>query len=149
MTDVRFYHLMKKRLEQALPEIVAKAVERHMRVVVKAGSPERLEVLDQALWTYDAASFLPHGRLRDGFEAEQPVWLTLEDDNPNGATVLILADGATSGKIGDYALACEIFDGNDPDAVDAARARWSQYKAAGHGISYFQQDDAGKWQQKQ
>lgn len=149
MTDVRFYHLMKKRLEQALPEIVAKALERKYRVIIKAGSPERLEVLDQALWTYDPGSFLPHGRLRDGFEAEQPVWLTLEDDNPNGAAVLILADGASAANIGDYALCCEIFDGNDEAAVAAARHRWTQYKDQGHALSYFQQDDAGRWQQKQ
>ena len=149
MTEVRFYHLMKKRLEQALPEIVAKAIERQFRVLIKAGSEERLAVLDQALWTYDPASFLPHSRVRDGFEAQQPAWLTLGDDNPNGADVLMLTDGATAADISTFKLCCEIFDGNDETAVAEARARWGQYKAAGHAMTYFQQDDAGKWQQKQ
>ncbi|MBI1215515.1 MAG: DNA polymerase III subunit chi [Alphaproteobacteria bacterium] len=149
MTDIRFYHMQQKRLEQALPEILGKALERGMRIVVKAGSRERVEALDAVLWTQDAASFLPHGYLRDGFEAEQPVWLTTEEENPNGATVLILADGATSGAVADYALCCELFDGNDDEAVQAARARWKDYKEQGHEISYFQQDDAGRWQQKQ
>lgn len=148
MTDIRFYHMQQKRLEQALPEILSKALERNLRVVVKAGSRERVEVLDTALWTFNPASFLPHGYARDGFEADQPVWLTTEEDNPNAATMLVLADGATSEKVGDYALCCEIFDGNDEDAVAAARARWTSYKAAGHELSYFQQDDAGKWQKK-
>lgn len=148
MTEIRFYHLQSKRLEQALPEIVAKALERNMRVVIMAGSRERIEALDTALWTWDAASFLPHGYVKDGTEAEQPVWLTDNDENPNNADTLFLTDGARSGKIGDYALCCEIFDGNDEEAVAAARARWSEYKTAGHEIKYFQQDDSGKWQLK-
>lgn len=149
MTEVRFYHLLGKRLEQALPEIVAKALERKYRVVVKAGSRERVESLDAALWTHDPASFLPHGYVRDGHEAEQPVWLTTGDDNPNCATVLVLTDGATSAAVSKYDLCCELFDGNDAAAVEAARARWKAYKEEGHATSYFQQDDGGKWQQKQ
>lgn len=148
MTDIRFYHMQQKRLEQALPEILSKAHERNLRVVVKAGSRERVEALDTALWTFNPASFLPHGYVHDGFEAEQPVWLTTEEENPNQATMLVLTDGATSDKVGDYALCCEIFDGNDEEAVTAARARWTSYKAGGHELSYFQQDDAGKWQKK-
>lgn len=148
MTDVRFYHLTVKRLEQALPEIVAKALERKYRVIVKAGSRERIEVLDTALWTYDPASFLPHGYVRDGTEADQPVFLTDEDGTPNDANVLILTDGATSDAVGSFTLACEIFDGNDEDAVVAARGRWKQYKEQGHTIAYYQQGDGGKWEQK-
>jgi DNA polymerase-3 subunit chi len=149
MTDVRFYHMMQKRLEQALPEIVAKALERKYRVVIKAGSKERVEVLDTALWTQDPASFLPHASVKDGFEAEQPVFLTTEDENPNGADVLILTDGAVSQMTGDFKLCCEMFDGNDDDAVKSAREKWKMYKDKGYTASYFQQDDDGKWQQKQ
>jgi DNA polymerase III subunit chi len=147
-TEIRFYHMQTRRLEQVLPEILAKALQRGSRIVVKAGSMERVEALDAALWQFDAASFLPHGFQRDGSEAEQPVWLTTGDDNPNGADILILTDGAASGSIGDYALACEIFDGADDDAVAAARARWKVYKDKGFAVSYFQQDDSGKWTKK-
>lgn len=149
MTDVRFYHLQSKRLEQALPEIVAKALEKQYRIVVRAGSRERVEALDGVLWTYDPATFLPHGYIKDGTENDQPVWLTTEDENPNGANVLILTDGASQDDVGSFKLCCEIFDGNDEQAVAAARGRWKIYKEQGHTTSYFQQDDAGKWQQKQ
>lgn len=148
MTDIRFYHMMTKRLEQALPELLAKAITVQPRIVIKAGSRERIEVLDSLLWTFDAASFLPHGYVRDGNEAEQPVWLTTEDDNPNGARMLVLADGATSDQVANYELCCELFDGNDESAVQAARARWTAYKAAGHELTYFQQDEQGRWVKK-
>lgn len=149
MTDVRFYHMTRKRLEQALPEIISKALERGHRAVVKAGSPERVGALSSALWTIDPESFLPHGHMRDGFESEQPVWLTTEDENPNRADVLVLTDGAQSGMTKDFALCCDIFDGNDEEATAAARARWKACRDEGHSVSYFQQDDNGKWEKKQ
>lgn len=145
MTEIRFYHMMTKRLERALPELLAKAITLHPRIVVKAGSRERIEALDSLLWTFDAASFLPHGYVRDGREADQPVWLTTEDDNPNGAGMLVLTDGATSAQVADYVLCCELFDGNDEAAVKAARDRWTLYKAAGHSLTYYQQDEQGRW----
>lgn len=148
MTDIRFYHMITKRLEQALPELLAKAITVQPRVVVKAGSRERIETLDNVLWTYDAASFLPHGAAHDGFESDQPIWLTTEDDNPNQAKMLILTDGAVSDHVAEYELCCELFDGNDEDAVAAARGRWTAYKAAGHDLTYFQQDEQGRWVKK-
>ncbi|MDP2205541.1 MAG: DNA polymerase III subunit chi [Alphaproteobacteria bacterium] len=148
MTDIRFYHMITKRLEQALPELLAKAITVQPRIVVKAGSRERIETLDSLLWTFDPAGFLPHGYIRDGSEADQPVWLTTEDDNPNGAKMLVLTDGATSPQVADFDLCCELFDGNDDESVAAARARWADYKVAGHDLTYFQQDEQGRWVKK-
>ncbi len=148
MSEIRFYHLQQRSLEQTLPAILMRAVERQQRAVVMLGSAERAEALSGYLWTFDPNSFLPHGTAKDGHAAEQPVYLTINDENPNGAELLILADGATSARIGDYKLCCEIFDGNDADALKAARERWAAYKQAGHTLVYYQQNDDGKWEQK-
>lgn len=152
MTEVRFYHLQRTALEQALPRILDKILERGWRAVVMADSPERVEALTQHLWTYDAASgagsFLPHGNAKDGYPEDQPIWLTATDENLNGATVLVLTDGTTSAHVGDYALCCDLFDGNDPSAVTAARERWRAAKAAGHDLTYHQQTERGGWERK-
>ena len=148
MTEVRFYHLQRRTLEQALPKILEKVLERGWRAVVLAGSPERVDALNQHLWTYDPSSFLPHGGARDGFAAEQPVRLTADEENPNGATVLVLVDGVTSGAMGSFDLVCDLFDGNDGDAVLAARERWKICKAAGHALTYWQQNDRGGWEKR-
>ena len=129
-----------------MPEILGKALDRGMRAVVVAGSTERVEQLNGHLWTYDPASFLPHGSARDGNAPEQPIWLTARDENPNGADLLILTDGAASDRVADFALCCELFDGNDPDAVQAARGRWKAYKEAGHAVTYWKQGERGGWE---
>jgi len=148
MTEIRFYHLQRKSLEQALPELLEKCHERAWRAVVMASSEERVESLTQHLWTYNDRSFLPHGNPNDGSAELQPIWLTAADENPNGATVLFLVDGARSEDVVGYDLVCEVFDGNSDEAVAAARKRWSEYRKDGHALAYWQQGERG-WEQKQ
>jgi DNA polymerase-3 subunit chi len=148
MTEVRFYHLQRANLERVLPVMLSRVLERGQRAVVQLGSQERLEAVNDWLWTFDPGSFLPHGGSAEGHPGDQPVWLTLEEERPNGAQVLFLADGATSGKTAEFDLVAELFDGNDETAVTAARQRWKGYKDAGHEVTYWQQDDSGRWQQK-
>ena len=94
MTEVLFYHLKGQTPEQVLPALLQKSLERGWRVVVQASSDERVEALDAHLWTWRDDSFLPHGTSRDAEPAEQPIMLTASADNPNGATVRFLVDGA-------------------------------------------------------
>ena len=148
MTEIGFYHLTRSPLAVALPRLLEKVLAAGKRAVVRAGSPERVEFLNAALWTYDPASFLPHGTAREGDAADQPVWLTAGAENPNGAQVLILADGAEADDLAGYERCLEMFDGNDATAVEAARARWRDYKAAGHDLTYWQQGDRGGWEKK-
>jgi DNA polymerase-3 subunit chi len=148
MTEIRFYHLQRTALEAALPPMLEKTLERGQRAVVMAGSEERVEHLTNHLWTYNDRSFLPHGSVRDGHPEMQPIWLTTVDENPNGAQVLFLTDGVTSGNVSDYQLCAELFDGNNEQAVQAARERWNAYKAAGHQLTYWQQTPAGQWEKK-
>jgi DNA polymerase-3 subunit chi len=148
MTEILFYHLQRRPLEQVLPELLEKCLERNWRAVVQVGSDDRRDALDAHLWTYRDESFLPHGTAKDGRPEAQPVWLTAGDDNPNGATVRFLADGAETADLGAYQRVVRIFDGNDPDAVDRARAAWTAAKAAGHDATYWQQADTGRWERK-
>jgi DNA polymerase III subunit chi len=143
MTEIRFYHLTRKRLEQALPELLEKTYARGLKAVVMTGSVERAEALTQLLWTYNPNSFLPHGNAKDGNAEMQPIWITVEDERPNKADYLFLTDGAVSARLGEYARVCDIFDGGDPDALAAARKRWAAEKKEGHQLSYWQQTDKG------
>ncbi|MBM3539804.1 MAG: DNA polymerase III subunit chi [Alphaproteobacteria bacterium] len=145
MTEIRFYHLTTTTLDRALPVLLEKVLARGDRAVVMAGSDERVSALDTALWTYDDRSFLPHGTARDGHAEDQPVWLTANNENPNGAKVLLLTDGAAADPQG-WSLVLEIFDGNSEDTVTAARARWKAHKEAGHELTYWKQDPQGRWE---
>ncbi len=148
MTEISFYHLLHTPLERALPKLIEKVLESGARAVVRTGSTERAEALNGALWTYDQDSFIPHGTARDGNAALQPVWITADEENPNGADILVLTDGAESADIGSYRRCLEMFDGRDDAAVADARRRWSAYKYAAHDLAYWQQTEGGGWEKK-
>jgi len=149
MTEILFYHLQRHPLERVLPALVEKSLERGWRVVVQAASEERVEALDAHLWVFRDDSFLPHGTWREAEAAEQPVLLTVHDGNPNGAAVRFLLDGApVPADAGDYERIVLLIDGNDPDAVAAARERWSEGRAKGFEVTYWQADENGRWQRK-
>jgi DNA polymerase III subunit chi len=147
MTEVRFYHLTRKTLEQALPELLEKVREKGWRAVIKTGSAEREDFLNRHLWLYRPDSFLAHGTDKDGFPDQQPLYLTTTDDRPNGASVLVLTDTTTTPIGASYDLICDLFDGQDNEATAAARDRWKSYKAEGFDVTYWQQTDKG-WQKQ-
>jgi len=149
MTEVGFYHLTRTPLERALPKLLEKAIAAGKRAVVRAGSAERVEFLNTALWTYEPSSFLPHGAAKEGEAVRQPIWLTDTDENPNAAQILVLTDGASVTDIGAYERCLEMFDGRDPQAVEAARARWRGYREGGHPLTYWQQTESGGWEKKE
>lgn len=148
MTQIGFYHLLRMPLDQALPKLLEKAVQAGMRVVVRAGSEERVEHLNALLWTYAEESWLPHGSARDGEAQAQPIWLTQAEENPNSATVLVLCDGAQPTSLESWDRCLDLFDGNDETAVLAARERWKAWKADGHQLVYYQQNLNGGWEEK-
>ena len=147
MGEIGFYHLASTALERSLPKLLERAWTQGYRIVVRTASPERVEQLSATLWTYDEASFLPHGSARDGNAAMQPIWLTHSSENPNGASMLVLVDGVEAEDLGSYARCADLFDGNDSRAIEAARSRWRRAREAGHALTYWQQTISG-WERK-
>ena len=147
MGEIGFYHLSSTPLERALPKLLERAWTQGYRIVVRAMSPERVDQLSATLWTYDEAAFLPHGSARDGNAAMQPIWLTHSGENPNGASMLVLVDGVEAEDAGSYARCADLFDGNDAEAVEAARTRWRRARETGHTLTYWQQTASG-WERK-
>ena len=149
MTDILFYHLQNQPLEAVLPNLVEKSRERSWQAAIQAASEERLQALDDHLWTFRDDSFLPHGTDREPDAASQPVVLTLRETNPNAAAIRFLVEGADlPPDAGDYQRICVLFDGTDQDALLRAREQWKAAKAAGHAVAYWQQDDDGRWLKK-
>ena len=147
MAEVGFYHLLSTPLERALPKLLERGRAEGHPIVVKCGSAERVAHLDAILWTYEDASFIPHGSARDGDATLQPIFLTEHDDNPKRATMVVLVDGAESPDLEAFTRCADIFDGNDETAVAAARKRWRRARQDGHELSYWQQTATG-WERQ-
>jgi DNA polymerase-3 subunit chi len=147
MAEIGFYHLTRTGADQALPTLLGRTLAAGQRAVVICGSPERVAALDAALWLCPAPDWLPHGTPATGEADLQPIWLTTEDEAPNGARFLFLIDGAQTSRLDRFDRVFDLFDGQDEDAVKAARERWKLAKAAGHTLTYWQQTQRG-WEKK-
>jgi DNA polymerase-3 subunit chi len=152
MTEVLFYHLQNMSLESVLPPLLEKSLERGWRVVVQSTSPERADALDAHLWTYRDDSLLPHAAWRAGAgdAADQPIVLAVEEGNPNGANVRFLIDNAAlPADSHAYERMVLVFNGEDGDALAAARSAWTDCKARGFEVTYWQTDERGRWQRRE
>lgn len=149
MTDIHFYHLQRQSLEAVLPVLLARSRERGWRALVKLGDESRMAALDDHLWSYADESFLAHGTDRDPDPAEQPVLLTTADANPNGAAILFLAGGAAMPPdLAAYERVALLLEGGDEDAVASARDLWRRLRESGNAVTYWQQDDEGRWRKR-
>ena len=150
MTRIDFYHLQKGNIEDTLPKLLEKAYALGKKILVKIGNEERVEFINTHLWTYDEQSFLPHGSKKDGNADMQPVWLTAQDDNPNDASILFLADGAKASidNVAAFERVLNIFDGNNQKALTWSREFWKELKSQNMECYYWQQDEQGIWRQK-
>ncbi len=149
MVRAGFYHLTRSTLDQALPKLLERVLAAGHRCVVLCASAERVSALDASLWTHDPDSWLPHGQAKSGEAGRQPIWLTAQDENPNGADVLVLVDGMTSDRMTTYARCLDMFDGQDEEAVAMARQRYKAAKEAGCEMEYWQQDEKAGWKRVQ
>ncbi len=148
MAEILFYHLSESTLDDALPGLLERSLERGWRAVVQTGSEERRDALDQHLWTFRDDSFLAHATDREPHPAEQPVLLTTAEGNPNGAKIRFLVDGAAPSDLAGYDRAVFLFDGHDAAQGEAAREHWKTMKAAGHAVTYWQQTPDRRWERK-
>jgi DNA polymerase-3 subunit chi len=145
MAEIGFYHLTRSSPDAALPALLGRTLKAGERAVVMCGSAERVAALDASLWS--DPDWLPHGTAAAGDAALQPIWITQQDEAPNGARFLFLLDGAISARLPDFVRVFDLFDGADEASVAAARLRWSACKAAGHSLTYWQQGTRG-WEKR-
>ena len=153
MTETLFYHLERRSLEDVLPGLVEKSLERGWRAVIRTDSSERSDALDNLLWTYDDQSFLAHAQSGDGDAARQPVLITVEDENPNGANILFCVGGArpddwAAAGLSSLARIVMLFDGRDGRMLDAARGAWKEARGAGHDVTYWKESPSGKFEKQ-
>ena len=144
MAELLFYHLETQPLERVLPQLVEKTLERGWRAVIETASPERAEALDSLLWTFREDSFVPHGTAGGEADADQPVLITTEPDNPNAAHVRFFVDRSVPQSTEGYKRVVFMFSGHDPDAVTEARVAWKALQE-GNTVTYWQQDEGGRW----
>jgi DNA polymerase-3 subunit chi len=153
MSEIHFYHLQIHPLDRALPKLLEKSLERDWHVCLQMRTPEKCAALNELLWNVGEDGFLPHGTAEDGDVEFQPIYLTMGSENPNGAQIRFFVEcaqiaPALAASAEPYERLVIMFDGNDENELNDARAQWKALKDTGLPMSYFQQTESGGWEKK-
>ena len=148
MSEVLFYHLTESTLEDALPSLLERSLQRDWKAVVQTGTEKCRDALDAHLWTFRDDSFLAHANDHEAYAADQPVVLTISECNPNAAEIRFLVDGAAPPDIAPYQRTVFLFDGHNAAQLEGAREHWKTMKAAGHTVTYWKQTPDRRWERK-
>jgi len=142
-----FYHLTRRRLEDALPMLVERSLAQGWRVEVRGTRSDALAKLDDHLWTYSEESFVPHARAGQSGANAAPVILT--DQALTGYDCILCVDGAelSAEDVNASQRSCLIFDGHDDAALMHARGQWKFLTSAGCSAQYWS-EESGKWELK-
>ncbi len=149
MGAVYFYHLTRTSLEATLAVLLGKARGAGWRIAVRGVDRARMGRLDQKLWLGPEDEFPAHGLSGGPHDADQPILLTCDAEAPNHPACVMSIDGAQVGaaEVETLARVCILFDGNDPAAVQVARAQWKSLTQAGCAAQYWSQE-SGRWRKK-
>ena len=145
--DYWFYHLEASTVEGVLPELLEKTRKKGWKALVKL--PEaQLKEMDDYLWTYRDDSFLPHGRDDEPMVDQQPVTLSASATTAQGYQALFLLGGSDVEDMNGVERCMVMINGRSETDVAHERKRWNALKEAGSNLSYYQQNDRGRWDKK-
>lgn len=144
--EIWFYHLERSTLDQVLPELLDRTLQKGWRAQVRISDPVLMEQVDERLWLWRDDAFLAHGRADQPHAERQPILLTAQAANPNGAQALFIVDRSDMDASEPFERCFIIFDGRDEESLHHARERWKALKQAGANLAYWKQTEQGRWE---
>lgn len=160
MAQVSFYQVtgeLPAAVDAVLPPLLEKILKSGAQALVVTPTEARCTRLDETLWTYAEASFLPHATTTDATPENHPVLLTYADEAQNPCThapgrlplVLAGAEAVLEQLLAQPTPPEKILYLFTASQADVTRARpfYKKLKEQNHQLQYWQQTEKG-WQNK-
>jgi len=132
VTQIDFYTHVPDKLPIAL-QLAGKAWEQGMKVWIRAANDTAAAHIDEALWTHNAHSFIPHCRAEHPLAAETPVIIDADSCAPHTDEVLINLHPERPEYFSRFKRLIEIVSLDDADRA-RARERFIFYRDRGFEI---------------
>lgn len=112
-------------------ELARKAFASEQPTLILARSQAQAEAIDEALWSFDEAAFVPHQIAGDEDDAITPVLIVPPGvATPDRALVINLRDECAPGL---FERVLEVVPADEADRA-GSRERWKTYRAAGFEV---------------
>lgn len=134
MTRIDFYSNAEPKLQVAC-QLVAKAAQQRLRVVVYAPDEGIARGFDKLLWTYQAIGFVPHCMAHHALSSETPILIACEDTEMAQYHVILNLHGDSPPSFSRFERLVELV-GTDDDDRRLARDRFRFYRDRGYEINH-------------
>ena len=134
MTRVGFYvvqHAQENQRLQVAVRLADKAFSQGHRIFINAADEAQARTLDELLWTYRPASFLPHSL--QGEERSDTIAIGWGQEPEDHNDLLINLQLAIPEFFSRFRRVAEVVT-QDPASLDALRRSWTFYKERGYQL---------------
>lgn len=146
MTSINFY-CIEEDINQFLHTfLINVVVENKKKVIIYSEHQEKIDKLDDTLWTMKKTSFLPHLKIDEkGFE-ETPLLISNKLENPINADFLLISNFLDSKEfLNNFDKIFYIFSPINPQIIKSVKENWEKYKNMGFELNFIKKDSSNKW----
>jgi len=143
VTEINFYKITRSSVEKLLPRLLEKIIQEGSMVNFLFKNQNRLEYIDDFLWTYSNESFIPHYVDDSNYINVHPILLSLSENINNNADVFVTIEGYLPENIEKYKKIIDIFDGKDDQIIKDALVRVENIKNKGYKVDCWRQEISG------
>ncbi|TNE57767.1 MAG: DNA polymerase III subunit chi [Sphingomonadales bacterium] len=142
-TRVDFYQLSRDPVEKVAVMLARKVIQAGEKLLIVSEDPGQRAVIGRELWRGGPEEFLANGEAATDHAEKQPILLSEIVEAPNGAGMVILADGKWRSEAQQFKRALLLFGTAE---TEAARALWRELDGAeGVEREIHKQDESGRW----
>ena len=149
MLHIGFYQLGDASVNDAVLMLVKKAHGTGKKMLIFCPN-SAAATIDDALWSHDQNSWLPHGLDAAPGAELASIWVCNDmTSNPIDANYVMLLHGAEPVSWTRFERGFVVFDGKSDAQLQQARSQWQKWKSLSDTeLAYFAQTDAGGWEKK-
>ena len=149
MLHIGFYQLGEAGVNDAVLMLVQKAFGTGKKMLILCPNPAAAAI-DDALWSHDQNSWLPHGLDTASGAELASVWVSSDmTSNPIGADCVMLLHGSEPDSWAGFERGFVVFDGKSDAQLQQARSQWQKWKSRSETeLAYFAQTASGGWEKK-
>ncbi|MBL1276563.1 MAG: DNA polymerase III subunit chi [Ectothiorhodospiraceae bacterium] len=133
MTKVDFYILSTGTREQLACRLAEKAYTLGNRIYIHTETTEQSTLMDELLWSFREASFVPHEQYQAGSESESPIQIGCHNSPESHCEVLINLSSEVPLFFSRFLRVAELV-GTEKEAKTQGRDRFRFYRDRGYPL---------------
>ena len=145
MTEIFFYKLKNLSIELFLISLIEKSISKNWNSLVLLDNIERMEEINDLMWTFNYTSFIPHGSQSDLNPDKHNVYLTCNEENLNNSNIIFSIDGIIINQPDNWKRCIYIFNEQNLKVTDELESYKRGIEDLNYDLKSFEQDNNGKW----